>query len=89
MPKLLSFSGTDEEFEWAKLSEAQLIYWGQMASRLTLLYETKMNNLVSSREKSFIDNAYGLEFNPGYELHIKRHSKYRDPDGLTMKEIYE
>ena len=30
--------------------------------------------------------AEQLEFQPGVDLEIKRHSRKRDPDGLTMKE---
>ena len=85
MPKALSFSGTDEEFEQAKLKEYQLIWWGRLGSRLTQMFETKMSELLSAYVKPQMLTADELEFNPKYDLQIRHHSKNRDPDGLTMK----
>ena len=85
----MNFTGTDEEFEWSKLKEYQLIYWGQLGSRLSLMFESKMDDFLSNCVKPEMLTADDLEFYPNYELNIKRHSKNWDPDGLTYKHQVE
>ena len=86
MPKLINLSGEEDLLERARLSEPQLEYWGRLGSRLSKEFKSKMSSLQPDFLKPKMLFAEQLKFQPGVELDIKRHSRLRDPDGLTMKE---